>query len=282
MLKDNIFTIFSTHARLATFCDGNCLSMPLNQRPKNSRIARPLLLPGRAATLSSQIVTEVREALFEKRLAPGKFLGTEKDLAERYGVSRMAARDALRTLEAMGIVDIKMGAGGGARIAHGNPRLFAEALAVQMELTGVTAPEIIDTQRAIESLAAELAAENATAADIAKLKQLLADAEHKIKDMDAFTRSSLEFHLAVAEASHNRALLFQLISLQHASWPMRNRTLTVPVAKRILAAHQELADLIEVHDPGTARRLMDEHVRMIRARRVAERGERGPAKQICC
>jgi GntR family transcriptional regulator, transcriptional repressor for pyruvate dehydrogenase complex len=55
-----------------------------------------------------------------------------------------------------------MGKGGGARIAHGNPRLFAEALAVQLDLTGVSVAEIMDAQRAIETLGAELAAENAT------------------------------------------------------------------------------------------------------------------------
>ncbi len=74
----------------------------------------------------------------------------------------MAARDALRTLAALGVVEIKMGKGGGARIAPGNPRLFAEAMAVQLELAGVTAGEILDAQRAIECLAAELAALNAT------------------------------------------------------------------------------------------------------------------------
>ncbi len=66
-----------------------------------------------------------------------------------------------------------MGKGGGARVARGNPRLFAEALAVQLDLTGVSAAEVMDAQRAIEALAAELAAEHATAADHARLKRLL-------------------------------------------------------------------------------------------------------------
>src|SRR5437870_10496045 len=101
-------------------------------------------LTGRGVTLSSQIVADVREALFDNRLKPGDFLGTEKDLAARYGVSRIVARDALRTLEGLGIVEIRMGAGGGARIARGEPRRFAEALAVQLALTGVTAGEILD------------------------------------------------------------------------------------------------------------------------------------------
>ena len=52
--------------------------------------------------------------------------------------------------KALGIVEIRMGKGGGARIAQGNPRLFAEALAVQLDLTGVSAADILDAQRAIE------------------------------------------------------------------------------------------------------------------------------------
>src|SRR5947209_63490 len=166
-------------------------------------------LAGRGGTLSSQIVRAVRDSLFEKALRPGDFLGTEKDLAARFGVSRIVARDALRTLEALGIVEIRMGAGGGARIARGNPRRFAEALAVQLDLTGVTVREILDAQRAIECLAAELAAEHASAEDHAKLRRLIAEAEALVDQRDAFTRASLAFHLAVAEASHNRVLVVQ-------------------------------------------------------------------------
>jgi GntR family transcriptional repressor for pyruvate dehydrogenase complex len=227
-------------------------------------------IAGRAASLSSQIVAQVRDDLFEKRLKPGDFLGTEKELAARYEVSRMVARDALRTLSALGIVDIRMGKGGGARIAPGNPRLFAEALAVQLDLTGVTAAEILDAQRAVECMAAELAALNATAADHARLRALLADAEAAIGDNEAFTRVSLEFHLAVAEASHNRVLVTQFISLHHVSWPRRNRTLTARVARRVLEVHRELAELIEMRDAAGARALMDDHINMIKARRVAE------------
>jgi len=245
-----------------------------------SQIPGRIFLAGRSASLSSQMVAEVREALFANRLKSGDFLGTEKDLAERFGVSRIVARDALRTLEALGVVEIKMGKGGGARIARGNPRLFAEALAVQLTLTGVTAAEILDAQRAIECLGAELAAEHASAADIARLKRLIAEAELHIDDVDEYTRLSREFHVAVAEASHNRVLVVQLISLEHVAWPARNTTLTLAVAKRILDVHRELAALIEMRDPAAARRLMDDHVKMIRARRVSE--HRAKAERDCC
>jgi GntR family transcriptional repressor for pyruvate dehydrogenase complex len=246
--------------------------MPLHPAILNTtaRDTAPIFIAGRSVSLSSQIVAEVRDALFAKKLKPGDFLGTEKDLAARFGVSRIVARDALRTLQALGIADIKMGKGGGARVSRGNPRLFAEALAVQLDLTGVTAAEIMDAPRAIETLAAELAAEHATPADHTNLRRLLDEAEAIIDDAPAYTRSCRDFHLAMAEASHNRVLVVQLISLQHVSWPTENRTLTPQVARRVLAVQRELAALIEMRDAAGARRLMDDHVKMIRARRVAE------------
>ena len=125
-----------------------------------------------------------------------------------------------------------MGKGGGARIARGNPRLFAEALAVQLDLTGVSAAEIMDAQRAIETLGAELAAENATAADHRQAAPACcARPKTSIDDLDVFTRLSRDFHLAVAEASHNRVLVVQLISLEHVSWPRRNATATPKLAR---------------------------------------------------
>jgi GntR family transcriptional repressor for pyruvate dehydrogenase complex len=235
------------------------------------------LFAGRSATLASRIVADVREALFERRYQPGHFLGTEKDLAARHGVSRMVARDALRTLEGLGIVEISRGAGGGARITRGNPQLFAEALAVQLELADIDREEILVAQGAVESLAAELAARHATPDQVRSLKALVDEAGTLLDDLDAFTRSSLRFHLGIAEASHNRVLHYQLISLQHVSWPSRNRTLNRAVAKKILEAHRQLIALVEARDAGGARQFMEAHVGMIRERRVAE-----SKSSVCC
>jgi GntR family transcriptional repressor for pyruvate dehydrogenase complex len=101
---------------------------------------------------------------------------------------------------------------------------------------------------------------------------LLKDAEAAIDDLDLFTQLSRDFHIAVAEASHNRVLVVQLVSLEHISWPRHNVTATPALAQKILDVHTKLADLIEKHDAKGARRLMDDHVKMIRARRVAEHG----------
>jgi GntR family transcriptional repressor for pyruvate dehydrogenase complex len=239
------------------------------------------LFARRSPTMASRLVSKVRDALFERRYRPGDFLGTEKDLAAAHGASRIVARDALRTLEAMGIVEIARGAGGGARITRGNPQLFAEALAVQLELANIEPEEILTAQGAVEGLAAELAAQRAGKAEISRLRDLLAEGEGLLEDLDAFTRSSLGFHLALAEASHNRVLHYQLVSLQHVSWPSRNRTLNKAVARRVLDAHRRLTALVEARDAAGARAFMEAHVGMIRERRLIEkRGE--SRRSICC
>jgi GntR family transcriptional repressor for pyruvate dehydrogenase complex len=99
-------------------------------------------------------------------------------------------------------------------------------------------------------------------------------------DAVRYTELSRDFHLAVAEASHNRVLVVQLISLQHVSWPARNPNFTPKLARRILDVHKELLALIELRDPAGARALMDGHVKMIRARRVAEHIR--SKNQNCC
>ena len=163
----------------------------------------------------------MRDALFAKKLKPGDCIGTENELAARYGVSRIVARDALRTLQALGIAEIRMGKGGGARVARGNPRLFAEALAVQLDLTGVSAAEIMDAQRAIEMPRRRACRrERDRRRIIARLQQLDRRSRRRASTTPTpITRARRDFHLAVAEASHNRVLVVQLISLQHVSWP---------------------------------------------------------------
>ena len=102
-----------------------------------------------------------RRAVCQKAQAR-RLLGTENGSPRATASAGSWRAMRCARLQALGIAEIRMGKGGGARVARGNPRLFAEALAVQLDLTGVSAAEIMDAQRAIECLAAELAAENAT------------------------------------------------------------------------------------------------------------------------
>ena len=213
----------------------------------------------------------MRDALFAKKLKPGDFLGTEKDLAARFGVSRIVARDALRTLQALGIADIKMGKGGGARVVarqsapvRRGARRAARPHRRQRGRNHGRAARDRDARRRACRRARDARPITPSSGACSPRREAIID------DTPAYTRSCRDFHLAVAEASHNRVLVTQLISLQHVSWPSENRTLTPQVARRVLDVHRELAVLIEMRDAAGARRLMDDHVKMIRARRVAE------------
>ncbi|MDH4048829.1 MAG: GntR family transcriptional regulator, partial [Gammaproteobacteria bacterium] len=122
------------------------------------------------------MVAHVRTALFDGELKPGDFLGSEAELSKQFGVSRMSVRDALRSLEALGIVDIRMGSKGGATVSEGSSDRFADALAIQLVLIGVTKDDVLQVREAVESMAAGLAASNASSADIDRMRKLLDEA----------------------------------------------------------------------------------------------------------
>lgn len=193
------------------------------------RIVSPLTSSGlrwtplRPASLSRRITTQISGALFAGQIRPGDFLGTEASLAREFGVSRMVSRDALRSLEAMGLVEIRQGARGGVRVAHGNPARYADALAIQLKLIGVTEVEALDAQMALEATATELAAQRATAADHEQLHRLIAESARLVDDSEAFSRSAMAFHAAVAEASQNRALAAQLSALYQVMRPLHGK-----------------------------------------------------------
>ena len=226
-------------------------------------------LPTRDGTLSWRIIRQIRAALFAGELKTGERLGGEIELARRYGVSRMAIRDALRSLEAAGIVDIRVGAKGGAYIAQGNPERFADALAIQLKLIGVSTAEIFDAQIAIEVTSTELAAQQATEADFAALRELLRAQREQRHSKAKFTELSMRFHETLVEASHNRALIAQFKALRFVIEPLYARRLTDEVAERVIASNAALLARMEVRDAEGARALMHRRLQIVRARQLA-------------
>ena len=235
----------------------------------------PLWEPVQADTLSWRIVSQVRKALFAGQLKPGDFLGTEASVAARFGVSRMAARDALRSLAAVGIITIRQGAKGGAVIAQGNAEHFADALAVQLKLIGVSETEMLDAQIGIEAMATELAAQRATPGDVSRMAGLLEEMRRLLDDPVSFTDVSMRFHLAVVEASHNRALVAQFKALRYVLLPAYTRHTTREIAERAIEAHGVLLQHIQAGDAEAARTQMVQRLRQIRANRFA--GDDPPA-----
>jgi GntR family transcriptional regulator, transcriptional repressor for pyruvate dehydrogenase complex len=234
----------------------------------------------RAQSVSSGIVDQVRGALFRGELKSGDFLGSENDLAQKFGVSRVPVRDAFKTLQALGIIDVKMGANGGAWIAAGNPGRFADALAVQFKLVGISVEEMFDSQIAVEVMATELAAKRATDADLRKLRDLLGELQTmSLKPLTRtaalhFTELSMRFHETLVDAAHNRALAAQFKALRFVLEPIYARRTTDAIAKRVVASHKAVLDSIAAGDAERACALMRQRLQVIRAHQLMKTVER--------
>ncbi len=228
----------------------------------------------RAQSVSSRIIDQVWDALFRGELSPGDRLGSEVELAQKLGVSRVPVRDAFRTLQALGIIDVKVGAHGGAFIAAGDAKRFADALAVQLKLVGISIEEMFDSQIAIETMAAELAAQRATPEDLAQLRTLLEELQQMcLKPLSKnaamqFTQISMRFHQALVEAAHNRALAAQFKALRIVLEPVYSRRTSDAVARRVVASHKDLVASLEARDAERARTLMRRRLEVIRAHQL--------------
>ncbi len=235
----------------------------------NNSAPRPSLkwaAPVQTETLSGRIIAQVRGALFSSQLKPGEFLGSESTIAEQFNVSRMVSRDALRTLEAMGIVEIRKGIKGGAWIAKENPDRFADALSIQLQLIGVTADEIFDAQLAIETRAAELAAIRASPEILQELQLALTACEVAKTEMQTFTAKSIRFHELVVVASCNRVLLAQFRALRFVLHPLLEPNTTEEVARRVIRSHATLLRAISAGDADKAGDVMKRRISEIRSK----------------
>lgn len=236
--------------------------------------------PLQAETLSWRIVSQVRAALFSGQLKSGDLLDSEAMIAQQFQVSRMAARDALRTLAAVGIVEIRMGIKGGAWIAKGNANRFADALSIQLQLIGVTAAEILDTRMAIDPVAAGLAATLATPEDIVRLEAAAELCQQSRTDPDAFTAASMNFHELVIECSQNRVLLAQFRALRSVLQPLVTPNTTEDVVRRMTRSNKALLKALAGGNAEEAARLMRERVSAVRASVLGAKAVASPAAAL--
>ncbi|WP_153076787.1 FadR/GntR family transcriptional regulator [Paraburkholderia bonniea] len=214
--------------------------------------------------LSWRIAAQVRSALFSHQVKAGDFLGSEASLAQQFHVSRTAARDALRTLEAVGIVEIRMGAKGGAWIAGANPERFADALSIQLSLMGASAAEVFEAQMALEVLAAEKAAEGLTPQQRDALEAALHAVDAARTQLDTFTEASLRFHEALVAASGNRLLLAQFKALRFMLTPLLATYTSAATAARVVASHRLLFEAVCRGEVALARQLMRARIEVVR------------------
>jgi GntR family transcriptional repressor for pyruvate dehydrogenase complex len=218
-----------------------------------------VLEPVKRSRIYEHIVDQIHALIREGRWAPGDQIPPERELAERFRVSRTSVREALRALEMQGVIESRQGGGTFVRTADTEaliPPLAAAILRGQRELT-----EVLEVRELIEPGIARLAARRATAEHVAELEQLLERQRECIANERPFVDEDTAFHYTLARASDNHILLrlhHVILDLLRES---RQSYLHVPDRPQLsLRGHEAILSAIKAHDPQGAYNASLDHI----------------------
>jgi GntR family transcriptional repressor for pyruvate dehydrogenase complex len=223
--------------------------------------------------ISEVIVEQVRLLIRQGQLSAGDRLPSERELCERFGVSRVTVREALRVLEANGLVEIRVGARGGAFVTAPSSKLVGEGIADLITLASLTAVEVTESRMVFELGIVPLVCERATQQDIDDLYEICDRSKKALQGDDYPLELSAEWHQRYAESAHNRAITMLVESL-HGPLLMsleRAREVSPMHGRRGVNEHRSLVDAIAARDATTAAALMATHLK-----RTAERLAKAP------
>jgi len=199
------------------------------------------------------------ERLILKKLQPGDKLPSERELAETLGVSRSSIRDAIRSLELMGMVEPRQGAGTIVREISSDSLVnpLANAIKRKDELIG----ELLDFRLMLEPPLAARAATRVSADEIAEMEEILQRQSDKHSRGEAAVAEDSEFHYAIALASGNSVVLKVLDILMDLLRDTRERSLQVEGRlQRSLAGHRRILAALKRHDAEAAKAAMRRHI----------------------
>jgi GntR family transcriptional regulator, transcriptional repressor for pyruvate dehydrogenase complex len=224
-------------------------------------VQESLFEPIRPTRASSDVIAQIRRAILSGQYRPGDRLPTEREMAQQFGVSRVTVRDALRALEANGLVRVKVGGQGGPYVSEPDIALLSDSFSTHLQLRGTTFQELAEARMALETTAAQLAAVRATKEDLLALEHAIQGPMTPPSVADSAS-SSLDFHTALVIAAHNqallamfratRALIQQAFDALHAQQP--------DMATNARRTHGDLYAAIAAHDAEGAAKLMRQHL----------------------
>jgi DNA-binding GntR family transcriptional regulator len=198
-------------------------------------------------TLAEQIVDHVREKIAQDSYQPGQKLTTQA-LAEELNVSMTPVREALKTLAALGFVD-----------------LVANRGAVVARLDEKEASYLLTVYSRLDMLAGELAAEFATASDIVSLRRIISQMMDAVERNDQITyfHENQDFHSSLVKMSENPVLIEMHANLNARLYSTRFRGLRENnmIWKEVALEHHAIVDAIENRDAQLASKLLRQHFR---------------------
>jgi GntR family transcriptional regulator, transcriptional repressor for pyruvate dehydrogenase complex len=213
------------------------------------------------------IVDQIQEAILNGSIKSGEMLPAERELKEMFQTSRGTLREALRVLEQKGLIEIKLGVGGGALIKSANTQQIGESLDILIRSQKVSLNHLCEFREEVEGDVVALAAGRAEAADIERLKVLLTDAkkhaEKGAPHRDAFLEADKKLHLALAQISGN-PIYISVLKMVHNNIH-RYYDDFLPMGKReLMENYEDLCGIVEAVEKGDAARsksLAQSHIR---------------------
>jgi DNA-binding FadR family transcriptional regulator len=153
------------------------------------------------------IADELRQLIVSGELSEGDSLGHEPDLVERFGVSRPSLREALRILEAEGLITVVRGVRGGVVVHEPDERMTARTAALVLQARNVPLADVFDARRLVEPTAVRVIAEaRARRSAAAQLRTLIDEQERVIADPEAFGHANAHFHERLVALAGNQTL----------------------------------------------------------------------------
>lgn len=214
--------------------------------------------PIRRTRAYEEIVRQIQSLVADGELKPGNRLPTERQLAEQFGVSRVTVRQALSVLQAMGLIESRVGNGTFARKSEvptmtvlasiRNPR--RSSLLEQLEIRRLIEPEV-----------ARLAADRAIPVNVREMTRFVALQRQKMERGQPFVDEDSAFHMSIARSAGNDLLVRMMDSIHELLRDSREQSLRTPSGRaRSFAGHQRIIEAIRRHDAKAAQRAMLRHV----------------------
>jgi GntR family transcriptional repressor for pyruvate dehydrogenase complex len=215
--------------------------------------------PASRALLSDQVANMILETITSGSMAPGDKLPSERELGEQFEVSRTVVREAVRSLAAKGIIEVRSGSG--LRVAHIDASNVTESMSLFVRGMRLDYDKIHEVRALIEIEVAALAAERADEEDLRRIADNLDRTEASLDDEQRVADLDVQFHREVAIATHNELHVLMLDSIEDVLLEVRRSTLSrAGRPGEALVAHRRIADAISERSPDAARDAMREHL----------------------
>jgi GntR family transcriptional repressor for pyruvate dehydrogenase complex len=215
-------------------------------------------LVNRERRLSDKVADMMLETILSDRLQVGDRLPSERELGEQFGVSRTVVREAVRALVTKGVIDVRSGSG--LRVAAVDANAVSESMSLFLRGGTLDFEKVHEVRTVLEVHLAGLAAERATDEDVAQLREIHERMQRETSDVEAAARDDLEFHRAIARATHNELFLLLMDSIGSSLIDIRRENLGSGSAPMTLSQHEAVLELIAAHDPEAARTAMRAHL----------------------